>query len=120
MSESPDQHLIHELVRNLRGEGSTKGSNDPSKHTPSGLSDEEIISLCRKAKNAPKFASLYDDGNTSGNGSASEADAALLAIMAFFTQDAEQLERLWGVSALGQRTKFRRADYRRRTIDYVL
>jgi hypothetical protein len=62
MSESPDQHLIDELVRNLRGESSTNGNNGHSKHAPSVLSDEEVISLCRKAKNAPKFASLYDDG----------------------------------------------------------
>jgi primase-polymerase (primpol)-like protein len=90
-------------------------------HQPE-IDADEIIELCRKAKNAPKFASLFDDGDlTPYDGDDSDADAALLAILAFYTQDYSQLERLWGRSALGRREKVRsRADYRRRTIDFVL
>lgn len=120
MPEPPDQRLIDELYRDLKGR--PENDNGYRNHAPSVLSDEQVISLCRKAKNARKFASLYDDGDLSGyDGDDSDADAGLLGILAFYTQDPDQLERLWGKSALGQREKFRaRADYRKRTIDYVL
>ncbi len=68
---------------------------------PPELPDEEIIELCRKARNAPKFASLFDAGDTSGHdGDDSRADLALLGIFKFYTQDPVQLERLFDLSAL--------------------
>ena len=90
-------------------------------HTPD-LSDDEIIGLCRKAKNAAKFASLFDDGDTSAHDhDDSRADLALAAILAYYSDDPEQLDRLISASALGQRSKWRdRSDYRRRTIDHAL
>jgi len=86
------------------------------------LSDEEIITLCRKAKNAPKFESLFDHGDTSLYGDdESRADEALACMLAFYTRDAAQLERLMNASALGQREKWRRReDYRRMTIQKAL
>ena len=89
---------------------------------PPELSDEAIIDLCRKAKNAAKFANLYDAGDTSlYEGDDSRADQALASILAFYTQDDVQLERIISGSALGQRPKWRnRSDYRRRTIDKAL
>jgi hypothetical protein len=120
MPEYPNQHLIDELYRSLKGQEPENG-NGHHKHATSILSDERVIKKCREARNAPKFASLYDDGDlTAYDGDDSAADAALLGIFKFFTQDYEQLERLWGASALGRRPKFNRADYRRMTIDFVL
>jgi hypothetical protein len=86
------------------------------------LTDDEIIALCRKAQNAPKFEALFDNGDTSGyNGDESRADEALACMLAFYTQDTAQLERLMNLSALGQREKWRqRKDYRRRTIEKAL
>jgi hypothetical protein len=86
------------------------------------LTDDEIISLCRKAQNAPKFVSLYDNGDTSlYNGDESRADEALACIFAFYTKDAAQIERLMNASALARREKWRqREDYRRRTIQKAL
>ncbi len=86
------------------------------------LSDEEIKSLCRKAKNAAKFSDLYDAGDASAyGGDESDADLGLLGILKFYTQDRAQLERLFDDSALGRRPKWRkRPDYRRRTIDMAL
>jgi len=85
-------------------------------------SDEEIIALCRKAKNAPKFVALFDHGDTSlYAGDESRADEALACMLAFYTQDEAQLERLMTASALGQREKWRqREDYRRMTIQKAL
>ncbi len=93
-----------------------------SRTVPEVLSDAEIIALCRKAKNAARFADLFDAGNTAANNNNdSEADLALLGILKFYTQDYGQLERIFGVSALGQRSKWgKRADYRKKTIDKAL
>ena len=89
---------------------------------PLDLSDEEIITLCRQAANAAKFASLYDDGDTSAyEHDDSRADQALASLLAFYTDDAAQLERLIGSSARGRREKWiRRGDYRGRTIEKAL
>jgi hypothetical protein len=83
------------------------------------LEDEEVIEKCRKAKNGAKFGALFDDGNTSGYGSASEADVALISRLAFYTQNEDQLDRLFRRSAL-MRSKWERHDYRKRTIDFAL
>jgi hypothetical protein len=89
---------------------------------PLGGSDEEIIALCRKAKNAAKFSALYDGGDTSlHNNDDSRADMSLIDLMAFYTQDIDQLDRLFSNSALAQRSKSKsRPDYRRGTINKVL
>jgi putative DNA primase/helicase len=86
------------------------------------LNDEKIIDLCRKAKNADKFVALYDNGDTSEyNNDESRADEALACLLAFYTKDAAQLERLMNASALGRREKWRRReDYRRMTIEKAL
>jgi phage FluMu protein Com len=86
------------------------------------LSDDEIIALCRKAQNAPKFVALYDNGDTSlYDGDESRADEALACLLAFYTKDAAQLERLMNASALARREKWRqRQDYRRMTIQKAL
>ncbi len=92
-----------------------------AEYRPLEASDEEIINLCRKAKNAAKFADLFDAGDTARyNGDDSSADLALMSILAFYTQDPAQLERLFSSSALGRRRKWGRADYRSRTINKAL
>ena len=82
-----------------------------------------MIEKCRAAENAAKFADLFDHGDVHAHhgGDDSVADLALLGIMAFYTQDEAQLERLFSSSALGRREKWRqRDDYRRRTISRAL
>lgn len=95
--------------------------NRPSAHATE-LADEEIASLCRKARNAAKFSDLNDAGDAAAyGGDESRADLALMGMYAFYTQDHAQLERLFGASALGQRPKWtNRPDYRLRTIDKAL
>ena len=44
---------------------------------------EDIITALRWDRNAPKFVRLFDNGDITGYGSQSEADAALCAIIAF-------------------------------------
>ena len=85
------------------------------------LGDEEIIGLCRRAKNAPKFERLFDRGDTTEYGhDASSADLALLGILGFYTQDPQQIDGLFRRSALCRRKWTDRADYRRTTISKAL
>jgi putative DNA primase/helicase len=65
----------------------------------SELTDEEVISLARSAKNAAKFEALWK-GDISGYASHSEADQALVSLLAFYTQDENQLDSLYRQSAL--------------------
>lgn len=85
------------------------------------MSDEEIIGLCRKAKNAPKFERLFDRGDaTEYRNDDSSADLALLGILGFYTQDHAQLDDLFRRSALCRPKWTDRADYRRRSISRAL
>src|SRR5215207_5738991 len=94
-------------------------------HSLSGspsVSDEEVIELCQNAKNGPKFERLFYHGDLSEYGDDdSHADQGLVSIMAFYTQDQEQLDRLFRRSALYRAEKWgRRQDYRHRTIQKAL
>lgn len=137
MSEET-QRKIDALVAHLRraghegkeGKSSTNGGTAAPPYIGSAasaatdlVSDEDIIKKCRAAENAAKFSDLYDHGDVHAHhgGDDSVADLALLGILAFWTQNEAQLERLVSSSALGRRTKWRsRPDYRRRTITRAL
>jgi putative DNA primase/helicase len=69
-----------------------------TRKTPT-LTDDEVIALCRKAKNAEKFAALFDRGE---GDDASAADMALIGCFKFYTQDAEQIDRLMRRSKLAR------------------
>src|SRR5215208_6668330 len=85
----------------------------------SELTDEEVIALARGAKNAAKFKALWS-GNTSGYVSHSEADQALVSLLAFYTQDETQLDSLYRRSGLCREKWLKRSGYRRSTIDKAL
>lgn len=82
------------------------------------FSDEELLTWARHAMNGKKFSALYDDGALTGRQSPSEADCALLVMLAYWTgDDAARMERLFDGSALARRGKWReRQDYRALTI----
>lgn len=92
------------------------GGNAPqtAQDTPDAAqagSDGEIIDRARSAANGGKFAALYA-GNWQGEyPSQSEADQALINIIAFYTKNREQVARIFRSSALGQRDKAKRDDY---------
>jgi hypothetical protein len=85
----------------------------------SELTDEEVIKLAKGAKNAAKFEPLWL-GDTSGYPSYSEADQSLVSRLAFYTQDEEQLDRLYRQSGLCRQKWLDRPDYRHRTITRAL
>jgi putative DNA primase/helicase len=119
----PDrQAQLDALTHRYLTDPEPSGSSHRAADSQSNFSDNEVVNLCRQAKNAAKFSDLYDDADASlYGGDQSRADLALISHFAFYTQDPMQLERLFDASARGQRQKWRdRADYRRRTIDKAL
>lgn len=95
--------------------------NTGSKKQPEkiNLSDSEIIDIASRAKNSDKFKSLYN-GNISGYKSHSEADQALCSLIAFYTQDPGQIDRIFRGSGLYRADKWEVANYRDRTINKAL
>jgi putative DNA primase/helicase len=93
-----------------------------SNDEPSDTSDEAIIERARRARNGEKFSALFDRGEIAAYASESEADMALACLLAFWTRDEEQIERLFRRSPLAGRGKVReRPDYlRKHTIPKAL
>jgi hypothetical protein len=92
-----------------------------SESTPS-LEDQKIIDLLFRAKNGGKAQKLWDgDANDykkkDGTPDYSRAESALCCMVAFYTRDAGQIERIVSQSTLVNRDKWReRSDYRTMTI----
>jgi putative DNA primase/helicase len=83
------------------------------------LSDDEVIDLASRARNGTKFKRLWagDTGDYAGDDS--RADSALCCILAFYTRDAAQIDRLFRRSGL-MREKWERSDYGSPTIARAL
>ncbi len=81
------------------------------------LTDEQVIEMAGTAANGPKFTDLYFAGDWGKYyPSQSEADLALVDIIAFYSENRQQVQKLFLSSKLGQREKSR-AQYR---INYML
>jgi DNA-binding transcriptional ArsR family regulator len=130
-TRSRDQDLIDWLVAKIQQAGpseataQTNGHQKAASESPSGSTptDEVVIEKCRASKNAAKFSALFDHGDVYAHhgGDDSRADLSLLGLLAFWTQDEGQLERIFSSSALGRREKWRRRDdYRKRTVAKAL
>ena len=85
--------------------------------------DDDVIDRIRRSKQAELFHELFDLGNTAlYKGDDSSADMALMDILPFWTKgNPEQMERIFGMSALAARDKWvERKDYRESTINAAL
>jgi hypothetical protein len=75
-------------------------------------SDNSILARAFAAANGQSVKQLYEKGEWKPKyPSQSEADLALINDLGFYTQNAEQIKRLFHASALGQRDKAKRASY---------
>lgn len=75
------------------------------------MSDEDLLGMAMNAANGDKFNDLCSgDWVSMGYQSQSEADLALLSILAYYTKDNEQVRRLFRMSGLGKREKAQRGD----------
>lgn len=99
--------------------------NFPQRHqspcivTKSTIPDEQIWEKMMSSSRAEKILGLWSGEGFTDH---SAADLALMNYLAYWTgNDPLAMERLFGMSALGQRQKWRdRLDYRRRTIHRAL
>jgi hypothetical protein len=81
------------------------------------LEDETIWRMASTAANADKFIGLCEgDWAAMGYPSQSEADEALLSILAFYSKSNDQVTRLFRQTHLGERKKAQRDDYLRRSL----
>lgn len=82
------------------------------------LTDTDIINICNNAKNSVKFKRLFS-GDRTGYPSPSEADFALCRILAFYSSDPDQIERIARSSGLS-RTKWNQPGYISTTVKNAL
>lgn len=65
------------------------------------LSDDEVLRKALNAGNSDRFKSLFYEGDTSANANDdSAADLALCNILAYYTKDEQQIDRLFRKSKL--------------------
>jgi putative DNA primase/helicase len=83
------------------------------------LDDSEIIEKLRSAQNSHKFERLYSGDKSEYGNDDSRADEALCFLLAFYTKDFSQIDRIFRSSGL-YRKKWERADYRASTINNAL
>lgn len=102
-----------------RGEGHG-ASSDRAHRTGQSVADEEVLARCRGARNATKFLALWAGSTTEYGEDDSAADLALLSLLTFWTQDREQLDRLFRRSGLCRSKWTERTDYRDRTLTRAL
>jgi hypothetical protein len=91
----------------------------PMAGNPPSLTDTAILNKIRRAKNGASFERLWR-GDIAGYASASEADLALCGMLAFYTQDPEQIERLVAQSGLWDEKWRNRPAYRQGTIQQAI
>lgn len=103
----------HDLLNVLWGEMGNKveylmhDGNSPQRED-----DDVVIAKASSAINGEKFLDLGRDGNwMKYYTSQSEGDFALIDILAFYTQNREQIIRIFRSSKLGERFKAQRKDY---------
>lgn len=101
------QELAQILFDEMGGEAKTFDVVDKEQTD----TDEEIINRAASAANGDKFSKLWNGDFQTYYPSQSEADFALVDIIAFYTQNSAQIARLFRQSALGQRDKAQRDDY---------
>ncbi|WP_337101992.1 phage/plasmid primase, P4 family [Paenibacillus sp. YIM B09110] len=118
----PRQSEVDRLYSRFLGDvkATEKGSELPQLRSPQ-MDDESIISIAQHSGSADKFNALYVNGDVHRfhGGDESAADQGLCNMLAFYTQDPEQIDRLFRQSAL-LREKWERDDYREITIQKAI
>lgn len=112
------QDLLDYLYPLLK-HGGTKGAvnwRDLGEGEDSGLTDVEVIERASGADNGDKFDRLCAGDMSDYGNDWSDADAALIQFLCFYSTDNVQVARLFMMSKLADRDKAQRPDYVPRTI----
>jgi hypothetical protein len=114
LTVEPRQREVEKMFREIFP--AKNQSQEPASPNPLPFSDAELIERASQAKNGAQFLALWrGDWKGPGYGSQSEADAALVSMLRFWTGgDKAQCFRLFGQSGLN-RGKWEREDYREAT-----
>jgi len=116
-----DNNVIVQYLHDTYNTGSSKEHTEIVEDQPQNHSDDELVNKIRNSKQSEKFSSLYDKGDISNYDSDSEADYGLACILAWWTKNANQIERLMRGSALYRDKWDEHSDYLRgRTIQNAL
>lgn len=99
-----------ELLTILHAEMSATTKQTDLVEVADTITDDTLLAMARSATNQEKFNALWS-GDQIGYPSQSEADFALIAMLAFYTVSNEQVRRLFRQSSLGERDKAQRNDY---------
>lgn len=92
----------------------------PKDIRPATLDDLKLLDRAKSAANGLKFQQLWS-GDTRGYSSASEADLALISMIAFWSgPDVERIDRLFQASGLCRDKWLERKDYRVNTINVAI
>jgi hypothetical protein len=95
-------------------------SKRPEHPGPVDLEDQELLERARRSRRGVQFRKLYDQGDSSGFASASEADFSLINSLIFWTAgDRERIIRLFEASAL-YRHKEKHRNYAQLSVDKAL
>lgn len=102
------QALANLLWQQMGGGAATNvyGGNYEEKFT-----DADVVDMALRAVNGDKFRLLIEGKWNEIYPSQSEADFAFVDIIAFYTQNRNQIARMFRASPLGQRDKAKRSDY---------
>lgn len=121
------QEKIDELLKKYfdkpKEEPIQQPTNPIEEHNPPPrLTDGQVILKAKLSASGRKFDDLFNGSTLGYNGDDSAADMALMNMLAFWTgKNREQMERIFSMSGLGQREKWKsRADYRKMTIDKAI
>lgn len=98
--------------------GDDAGTSESVRDLPH-ISDADIIKKIKQAGQG-KGKRLWDGDLSDYAGDHSAADMALCRLVARWTDDASQVVRVWGASALAKRDKFKRKDYKDRTVQAAI
>lgn len=104
-----------ELLWQQMGSGVSASTYDGS--APATMTDDDVIAMALRAVNGEKFRALLSGAWQTIYPSQSEADFAFIDIIAFYTQNREQIERIFLASPLGDRPKAKRKEYLKWMVD---
>lgn len=106
---------ISEMIGRV-GDGALLNWRDLGDGEDSGLSDAEVIERASNADNGDKFDRLCNGDMSDYGNDWSDADAALIEFLCFYSTDNNQVARLFHMTELAKRDKAHRPDYVPRTI----